>query len=153
MFAALSLCLHGKALSLPWLLVSFSKLLAPLESCDLKVLVIAFLVAHWHDVCARPEGSSVVSLACPRRGIHERYVLNSGEMQDAGVAEQACECRFWAFLQQQCDEQRLSLDAGACKGPSQGLQHYGIRTCIGKRLSCRKVHPISCCQLRMATDG
>ena len=61
------------------------------------VFVIAFLVAHKYDVCARPEGSSVVCLACLRCGIQERYVLYSGQTQDAGAAEQACKCRFWAF--------------------------------------------------------
>ena len=38
----------------------------------------------------------MISLAYLRCGIQERYFLYGGQMQDAGVAEQACECRFWA---------------------------------------------------------
>ena len=33
--------------------------------------------------------------------------------------------------QQQCDKQRLSLDAGVCDSPSKGFQHLNIRGVVG----------------------
>ena len=110
---AWSQCLHWWAVSLSWLIESFSELLALAELCALVavavcmvwiefqsqslhfleyarahvsciVCVTAFLTAHQDDVLARLEGPGAIGLPSPRCRIQERFVLYREKMQNAG---------------------------------------------------------------------